>query len=327
VSARGRAQVIAHANIALAKYWGKSDDQLNLPAVPSLSITLEPMRTETTIVLDEALAGDRFELDGREALPAETAKVTALLDRARGESGIAAKARVTSKNDFPTASGLASSASGFAALAVAARHAYGLPRDDARASAMARQASASAARSVYGGFVELPAGVPGDAALAARPVADAAHWDLRVIVAVITEGRKAVGSREGMGHSRETSPYWSAWVESAPKMCATIRAAILGRDFDRLGPVIEQSFTTMHALAFTSSPATMYFQPASIAALHTVRALRDRGVPVWPTMDAGPHVKAICHRDDASEVESALAATTGVLRTLHARPGAGVEIV
>jgi diphosphomevalonate decarboxylase len=168
--------------------------------------------------------------------------------------------------------------------------------------------------------------VPGDDALAATPLWGADHWDLRVIVAVITEGRKDVGSREGMGHSRETSPYWSAWVESAPKMCAEIREAIAARDFGRLGPVVEQSFTTMHALAFTSAPSTLYFQPASIAALQTVRALRDRGVPVWPTMDAGPHVKAVCPAEAADQVEKALAGTAGVLRTLHARPGAGIEL-
>lgn len=322
----GVAEAVARANIALAKYWGKSDDRLNLPAVPSLSITLDPMRTETRVQLDERLSEDVFELDGKPALAKETARVTAMLDRVRTESGVAIKARVTSKNYFPTASGLASSASGFAALAAASRAAYGLPRDDAKASAMARRASASAARSIYGGYVELPAGEPGDDALAAIPRHDASHWDLRVIVAVITEGRKDVGSREGMGHSRETSPYWQAWVESAPKMCATIREAIAARDFARLGPAVEQSFTTMHALAFTSSPATIYFQPASIAALHTVRQLRERGVPVWPTMDAGPHVKAVCPADAAAKVEAALAETPGVLRTLHARPGPGVEL-
>nr|MDQ3034123.1 diphosphomevalonate decarboxylase [Myxococcota bacterium] len=121
----GRAEACARANIALAKYWGKSDDRLNLPAVPSLSITLEPMRTETVVELDEALAADVFSLDGEVAREKETRRVTELLDRVRAESGIAAKARVTSRNSFPTASGLASSASGFAALAAAGRAAYG----------------------------------------------------------------------------------------------------------------------------------------------------------------------------------------------------------
>ena len=322
----GRARCVARANIALSKYWGKSDDRLNLPAVPSLSVTLEPMRTETVVVLDDALRGDTFELDGAPARDVERARVARLLDGVRLETGLSTFAHVTSRNHFPTASGLASSASGFAALAGAARHAYGLPRDDARTSAMARRASASAARSVYGGFVALPAGHPGDDALAAHVVHPPEHWDLRVVVAVVTEARKDVGSREGMGLSRETSPYWDAWVASAPRMYDAIAAALRARDIRALGPHVEQSFTTMHALAFTSSPSTMYFQPASIAALGALRDLRARGVPVWPTMDAGPHVKAVCHGDDADQVEAALAATPGVLRTLHARPGPGLEL-
>lgn len=326
MSIPGRAEVRARANIALAKYWGKSDDRLNLPAVPSLSITLEPMLTETVVELDESIAEDRFELDGELARAKEVARVTELLDHVRAESGVAARAIVRSKNHFPTASGLASSASGFAALAAAARHAFGLPRDDEKASAMARQASASAARSIYGGYVELPAGKPGDAGLAAQPVFGPEHWDLRVVVAVITEGRKAVGSRDGMGLSRETSFYWDAWVESAPIMTDRIRNAIDKRDLESLVPAVEQSFTTMHALAFTSSPSTLYFQPASIAALQTVRSLRDRGILVAPTMDAGPHVKAVCHVDDSAAVEAALRDTPGVIRTLMARPGPGVEI-
>ncbi len=322
----GRAEACARANIALAKYWGKSDDKLNLPAVPSLSITLEPMRTETSVELDESLPNDTFELDSAPAREGETRRVTELLERVRTESGLSTKARVKSRNHFPTASGLASSASGFAALAAAARAAYGLARDDAKASAMARRASASAARSMYGGFVALERGEPGDDALSATPLWGADHWDLRVVVAVITEGRKNVGSSEGMGHSRETSPYWNAWVESAPKMYREIREAIARRDFEKLGPVVEQSFTTMHALAFTSAPSTLYFQPASVAALQTVRALRDQGVPVWPTMDAGPHVKAVCPAEAAKKVESALAKTPGVLRTLLASPGPGIEV-
>jgi diphosphomevalonate decarboxylase len=326
VSAKGKATAIARANIALAKYWGKSDEVLNLPAVPSISVTLEPMRTETSVTLDSGLASDVFLLGGEPARDEETARVTALLDRVRAASGIAERARVESRNHFPTASGLASSASGFAALAAAARAAYGLARDDAAASALARQASASAARSLYEGFVELPAGVPGDASLAARPLHPASHWDLRVVVAVITEARKDVGSTGGMGLSKKTSPYYDAWVAAAPRIADTIRAALAARDLATLGPATEHSFATMHALALSTSPPTFYFQPASMAALATVRRLRSEGVPVFATMDAGPHVKAVCHADDAPRVERALADTAGVLRILSARPGAGIEI-
>jgi diphosphomevalonate decarboxylase len=322
----GRGAAIARANIAIAKYWGKADDVLNLPAVPSLSITLEPMRTETVVELDERLTSDVLELDGKLASAAETRRASTLLSEVRAERGETIFARVVSRNHFPTASGLASSASGFAALAGAARSAYGLPRDDARTSILARRASASAARSVYGGYVELLAGTPGDDSLAATPIFSSDHWDLRVIVAVVTEARKDVASRSGMGLSRETSPYYDAWLKAATKNEAEQREAVAARDFSLLGPRIEQSFTTMHALAFTSSPMTLYFRPASIAALETIARLRRNGVPVAPTMDAGPHVKAVCPADAAERVERALVETQGVLRTLHGRPGSGLEV-
>lgn len=323
----GRATAIARANIALAKYWGKVDEVLNLPAVPSVSMTLEPMRTTTTVTLDPALASDVFELDGALASPKETTRVATLLAEVRAEAHDRTHARVTSRNSFPTASGLASSASGFAALATAARAAYGLPRDDRRASVLARRASASAARSVFGGWVELPAGTLGDDSLAAYPLFGLDHWDLRLVIAVVTEGRKDVSSRDGMGVSRRTSPYYDAWVERAPRIAASVREGLSKKDLATLGAATEQSFTAMHALAFASTPFTLYLQPGSLAALATVRRLRDiEGVGVYATMDAGPHVKALCGADEVEHVARALGDTPGVLRTIEAVPGPGVEL-
>ena len=321
---RGMAR--ARANIALAKYWGKSDLALNLPAVPSVSVTLEPMITETRVTLDPRADHDVLVLGGSEADAKETKRAARVLERIRGEAGAKDKARVESVNHFPTASGLASSASGFAALVVAARRAYGLPRDPAKESALARWCSASAARSIYGGFVELPAGKPGDDTNTAVQLHPASHWDLRLTVAVITEGRKDVGSTDGMGLSKETSPYYQAWVDAAPAMAKAIREAIAARDLGRLGPLAEHSFASMHALALSTSPPTLYFQPDSLAALATVRKLRADGVPVFATMDAGPHVKAISSAEDAPRVKKALEATQGVLRVLEARPGPDVEV-
>jgi len=320
------ATVRARANIALAKYWGKSDVGLNLPAVPSISITLDPLITETTVRFDEALAADRFVLDGAAAREKETARVTKVLDVVRAQSGLGLRAEVTSANRFPTAAGLASSASGFAALCAAARAAAGLAADDALESAMARQASASAARSIYGGFVELPAGVPGDAKLAATPLAPASHWPLRIVVAVTAEGRKAVGSTDGMGHTERTSPYYRSWVEAAPALAAEVRAGLLARDLPRVGRAMEQSTLAMHACAMAAGPALIYFRPATLAVLARIRELRETdGLGVWATADAGPHVKALCHVSDVERITRELAATEGVLRTLVAEPGPGVE--
>ncbi len=324
MSGVGRAR--ARANIALAKYWGKSDLALNLPAVPSVSVTLDPMITDTRVSLDARLSADELFLGGAPANEKETKRAARVLERIRGEAGAKDHAKVESANQFPTASGLASSASGFAALVAAARRAYGLPRDPAHESALARWASASAARSIFGGFVSLPAGVPGDDSLTAIQLHPASHWDVRLTVAVITEARKDVGSTDGMGLSKETSPYYDAWVAAAPAMAKAIEEAIAARDLTTLGPLTEHSFASMHALALSTSPPTLYFQPASLAALATIRKLRADGVPVFATMDAGPHVKALSHAEDAPRVKAALEATQGVLRILEARPGPDVEV-
>jgi diphosphomevalonate decarboxylase len=320
------ARARARANIALAKYWGKSDETLNLPAVPSISMTLDPLVTETTVEFREGLASDEFVLNDAPALAVEDKRVTALLDRVRAESGVELRARVASKNHFPTASGLASSASGFAALAAAARAAAGLAFDAAKVSALARQSSASAARSVFGGYVELPAGEPGDASLAAHVVFPPEHMALAIVVAVTAEGRKSVGSTDGMTHTRDTSPYYRAWVDSAPALADEVRAGLSTRDLGRIGRAMEQSTLAMHACGLAAGPGLVYWQPATLAAFAKVRELRGDGLEVYATMDAGPHVKALCRAEDAVAVSRALATAPGVLRTLLAGPGPGVEI-
>ncbi len=316
----------ACANIALAKYWGKADVKRNVPAVPSVSLTLDQLVTETRVRFDRSLCSDLVRLDGRPATEAEADRVIAMLDRVRREARLRVKARVSSHNHFPTAAGLASSASGFAALAAAASAAAGIDFNARRLSALARASSASAARSIYGGFVELPAGSRGDVDLAARQVAPPEHWNLRLVVALTEPGKKKVGSTEGMERSRKTSPYYQAWLEQAPKWSRKIKRAIKERELDTLGAAMEQSTFAFHCCAITSDPPIVYWAPATLAALATVRGLRERGVSVWATMDAGPHVKALCAASDASRVRQALDRTEGVTRSWVAKPGPDVEV-
>lgn len=322
-----QASARARANIALAKYWGKVDDARNLPAVPSVSITLDPLVTETSVRFDAALERDSFVLGGAAAREGERVRVTALLDRVRRESGAAAFAEVESENRFPTASGLASSASGFAALAAAARAAAGLPFDREAVSRLARSASVSAARSAFGGFVELAANTATGDDPTAVPVAPPDHWDVRIVVAVTDEGRKSVASSDGMRRTRETSPLYAGWVAAAPALAAEVRAGILARDLERVGAAMERSTFVFHASAMAATPPLVYMRPATLAVLERVRALRQEDrVGAWTTMDAGPHVKVLCEAADAGRVEAVLAGVPGVLRTLLASPGAGVEI-
>lgn len=316
----------AHANIALAKYWGKADVKRNVPAVPSISLTLDQLVTETRVVFDLRLDEDEVRLDGRRATPAERDRVVEMLGRVRRAAKVRTRARVSSHNRFPTAAGLASSASGFAALAAASTAAAGLRWSDRKLSALARASSASAARSIFGGFVELPAGEKGQNDLSARPIAPPDHWDVRLVIAVTKPGPKKVGSTEGMERSRKTSSFYGSWVRDAPKWSRTIKRAIKARDLDRLGAAMEQSTLAFHCSAMTADPPIFYWAPATLEALATIRGLRERGVSVWATMDAGPHVKALCRVGDAGRVRQALDRTAGVTRTSIAKPGGAVEV-
>lgn len=316
-----KATARAFANVALAKYWGKADVRENLPAVPSLSLTLDPLATTTTVAFDGALKGDEATLNGEIAAGRPLARIVKLLDDVRAEAGVSSFARVETNNSFPTAAGLASSASGFAALACAARVAAGLPHDPRRASITARRASASAARSIYGGFVILPAGHKGERELAAMPLFAADAWDLRVVAAVVAEGEKDVSSTRGMELSAQTSPYYDGWVGQAPITFERVLEGVRARDLELTGSAMEASTFAMHACAMASEPSLVYFRPATLAVYETVRALRKRGTGAWATSDAGPHVKVFCEAADVANVEAALRETPGVLRTILARPG------
>ncbi|RYZ03576.1 MAG: diphosphomevalonate decarboxylase [Myxococcales bacterium] len=311
-----RAVVRAHANIALAKYWGKADIARNLPAVPSLSLTLENMRTTTEVSFSSELTADELELGGAPQGGKPLARAAKLLGEVRALAGIRTFARVRSHNDFPTASGLASSASGFAALALAAVHALDLSLPIERVSALARAASASAARSLFGGYVEL-----GASAESAARVAPPEHWPLRMLVAVTSEAAKDTGSTDGMQHTALTSPYYPAWVADAPRLFAEVKAAVLAKDFERLAPAAEQSALAMHASMLAASPALVYFRPATLAVIEAVRAARKRGVAACFTIDAGPHVKVLVEPQHVAALKQTLEGVEGVLRVLESAPG------
>ncbi len=321
------ATAIARANIAFAKYWGKSDGSRNLPAVPSISLTLDALETRTTVRFAEGEAGpDEVTMDGSAAPAAVRQRVSAFLDLLRRRAGRSGRAVVSTANTFPTGAGLASSASGFAAIALAASRAIGLSLDAAELSDLARRGSASAARSIFGGFVELPAASAGTDFLAASPLGATDFWDLAVVVAV-ADARKEIGSTEGMQRTEATSPYYAAWIETARTEAAAIRAAVLRRSFASLGESAERSALRMHAAAMAASPAVLYWAGATVEAIRAVRRMRDEGIETYFTIDAGPHVKALCRPEDAPEVARRLGLVAGIIRTIVARPGRGAELV
>jgi diphosphomevalonate decarboxylase len=312
----GVGKAVAHSNIALAKYWGKADVVRNLTAVPSLSLTLSALRTVTSVRFDESLGADAFVLGGQAVSGRPLQRVSKLLDEVRARVGVTTRARVESSNDFPTAAGLASSASGFAALAMAATRAAGLEVPIQAVSALARAASASAARSLFGGYVSL-----GAHAESAERVATGADFPLEMLVAVTVSGEKDTASTDGMAHTRDTSPYYAAWVESAPAVYAEVRAAVLARDFDALGPAVEHSALAMHASMLAARPALVYFAPATLRVMERVRAFRKSGGRAYFTMDAGPHVKVLVEPSAAAELELELAKLEGVTQVLRSSAG------
>jgi diphosphomevalonate decarboxylase len=325
-AAPAKAQARARSNIALVKYWGKADDRLNLPAVGSISITLEALWSDTSVEFDAALRADELTLDDQRR-PEQLARVTACLDILRSLARVDAHARVSSRNNFPTGAGLASSASGFAALVAAAAAALELKLTPRDLSILARRASGSAARSIFGGFVEMRVAQRADGTDSfAEPLLPADEWPLEVIVAITATQEKDVSSGSGMTRSAESSPYYRAWVDSHPADMAAARSAIGARDFGALGDVAETSCLKMHAAAIAATPPLLYWNGATVECLNRVRKLRAEGVPVFFTIDAGPQVKAVCAPAAKNAVRAVLADVPGVLDTLVTGLGPGVEV-
>ncbi|MDR9452440.1 MAG: diphosphomevalonate decarboxylase [Wenzhouxiangella sp.] len=329
-----RATARAGANIALIKYWGKRGPaKLNLPATGSVSLTLKDLETITVVEPDASLTRDIFSLNG-DGL--DDAGVLGLVDRMRQTSPVSAPfCRIASVNHFPTAAGLASSASGFAALVLAVNAALNLAAPFNQLAQWARMGSGSAARSLVGGFCRMHRGAGthepdhhndrhGDDAIPVQ-LLDETAWPLEVVVAITQAKAKDVPSRVGMNHTMATSPYYTAWVEHNENALIEAEKAILSQDFDRLADLSEASAMQMHACALAAEPAVMYWNGTSVECLHAIRRMRGEGHGVFFTMDAGPQVKAICLPGQGEAVAAALGQIPGVesVMTSSLGPGAG----
>lgn len=315
----------AHPNIAFIKYWGNADEQLRIPSNGSLSMNLDGLFTETKVTWSQAAEKDSLTLNGQPVHGPALERVRRHLDHLRERLGITGWADVQSKNNFPMGAGIASSASSFAALTVAAVAAAGLSLTERELSALARLGSGSASRSVPGGYVEW---VPGesDQTSYAFSIAAPEHWDLVDIVAVVSEEHKHVGSREGHT-TAPTSEFQRERVATAAGRIETCRAALLERDFPRLAQVVEHDSDMMHAVMMTSSPALFYWQPGSLELMAAVRRWRAEGLQVCYTLDAGPNVHCITTSHDADEIERRVRAIDSVLTTFRAGVGGPAHVV
>ena len=322
--AEAAAIAVAHANVALVKYWGKRDERLNLPAVGSISLTLAGLRATATVAPCPG-AGPRFVQDGRPVEGVAGERMARFLDFLAGGATPALATSVEA--NFPVGAGLASSAAIFCAVASAALSVLRRRVSLTELSAIARQGSGSAARSVYGGLVEWHRGVAADGSdSVATQILREEEWPLALLVAVTSEGMKKQPSRDAMRHVAASSPLYPGWLEAQEDDLRAMRVAIAARDLAEVGRIAEENCLRMHATGFAARPPVVFWTPATMAAMDGVRALRDAGIGAWFTIDAGPQVKVLCRPADAEAVQERLRAVPGVLRVLRSGSGPGVAM-
>lgn len=316
----------ACANIALVKYWGKRDSSLNTPAAGSLSLTLDRLRTWTEVVRDPDLTEDTLEIDGRVATGRPVERISRFADLVRAEAGDETRVRVKSHNTFPTAAGLASSASAFAALAVAVADAFGVDMSPKALSILARRGSGSAARSLFGGFAVMHAGDAPDGSDAYAEPMEGASVTLSAAVAVAKAEEKKVGSTDGMELTRTTSPFHDAWIDCVNRDLPVAQDLLRSGDLDALATLVEGNCLAMHANAMAARPGILYFRPSTLWAIEEVRAMRAEGTPVFFTIDAGPHVVAFTPPEHLDVVAARLGGHPEVAEVLTSATGEGAHL-
>ncbi|XTX95938.1 diphosphomevalonate decarboxylase [Enterococcus faecium] len=322
---KGKAR--AYTNIALIKYWGKKNEELILPMNNSLSLTLDAFYTETEVIFSDSYMVDEFYLDGTLQDEKTTKKVSQFLDLFRKEAGLSLKASVISQNFVPTAAGLASSASGLAALAGACNTALKLGLDDLSLSRFARRGSGSACRSIFGGFVEWEKGHD-DLSSYAKPVpSDSFEDDLAMVFVLINDQKKEVSSRNGMRRTVETSSFYQGWLDSVEGDLYQLKQAIKTKDFQLLGETMERNGLKMHGTTLAAQPPFTYWSPDSLKAMDAVRQLRKQGIPCYFTMDAGPNVKVLVENSHLSEVQETFTKLFSKEQVITAHAGPGIAII
>ncbi len=316
----------AHSNIAFVKYWGNCDHRLRLPANSSISMNLSALHTTTTVDWNGRLDADQLTINGIAAGEGALGRARDHLDALRRRFGVNAFASVTSRNNFPMGTGIASSASAFAALTAAAAAAARFELPEREMSALARLGSGSAARSVPAGYVEWHAGSSHETSFA-ESFAPPQHWNLVDVIAIVSREHKQVGSSAGH-ETAASSALQPARVASAPARCDAVKSAILRRDFDHFASVVEEDSNLMHAVMMTSQPPLFYWDPLSLVIMKAVRRWRQQeGIPVCYTLDAGPNVHCICLASEADAVSGRLLALSEGIDVMQSGVGAGACVL
>ncbi len=240
-------------------------------------------------------------------------------------AGFYLRAKVESKNNFPKGTGLASSASGFAALTLAATCSAGLSLSEKELSILARWGSGSACRSIPSGFVEWKAG-NSDLGSYAYSLFPADYWDIRDVIAIVGSDVKKVSSTEGHA-AVGSSPLYKARIREIPQKIRKIKEAIRKKEFSEFGEIVEAEALNMHAVMISSKPALLYWTPTTLRLMHQIIDWRSGGLESYFTIDAGPNVHVLCLAKDALKLERQLTAMEGVQKVIVNRPANGAGLL
>ena len=317
-----RVQARAYANIALCKYWGKLPGRGNLPATPSISLALDKLVTDT-IVTALPQGPDKFILDHKKADQKSLAKLTTYLDLWRSLKLVQGYFKIESVNTFPTGAGLASSASGYAALTLALSGFAPKKISIGQLSRLARQGSGSSARSITGGLSKLSSGNNPLSQLIRK--SEDIPWGM--VIAVVDCGKKEVSSTQGMELSRKNSPYYNSWLIQAAKDYRSMLAAIKTMDITKIGEICESNSLAMHACMIATRPSLLYWNEVTVFLIRMAAMMRKKGLETYCTIDAGPHVAFLAKRGDLPKVRRKISKVFGVKKALVCYPADNARII
>ena len=300
---RETGEAFAPTNIALCKYWGKRDAELNLPMTSSLSISLDQKGATTKLSLLHDKPHDVITLNGKEvALDKPFAKrITAYLDLFRPQKNW--HLQVDTTLTIPVSAGLASSASGFASLALALNDLFDWNCSKRNLSILARLGSGSATRSLWHGFVEWNAGVQPDGMDSYGEPLTVEWPEFCIGILMVSDREKKVSSREAMQRTMDSSMLYGNWPKKVATDLVILKQSLKVRNFSLLGGVAESNALAMHATMLSSWPPICYFLPETVQAMHKVWEVRGKGLELYFTQDAGPNLKLMFLEKDIGKVK------------------------
>lgn len=315
---------VAPSNLAFIKYWGKIDDELNLPANGSISMNLSGLTTTTTVDFDSQYKSDSIIIDGRKE-EKEKKRVMLHLDRVRQAAKINLKARIVSQSNFPASTGLSSSAAGFAALTLSASTAAGLKLTEKELSILARLASGSACRSIPAGYVEWRTGKTSSESFA-YSLYPPDWWDLIDIVLVLNDSKKDVSTTDGQKLAF-SSPFFTTRLQRVEVKIKELKKSLAEKDFSKVGTLVENEALELHAIMLTSAPSLIYLHPETLFFMKEVTKWRKEGLEAYFSLNTGQALHILCQNKDLVRVKLKLAGYGNIKKIIISRPEMGAGII